>query len=514
MKQSEPSRRQSPPARIALWQQLQQAARLVQDVLQGSSAPAVLEAMPLELRAGVQAVGYQTLRRLGMARWLREQLVPKSPPALVDALLCTALALAWRDDSVAQGQDRMAEDASRNTGDAEPRVIAPIATDVAEAMPEATPYNAFTLVNQAVEAARRHPRMRHHSGLVNACLRNFLRAQQQWQMRCRQASPEHDPALLNLPAWWLQRLRTDYPEEYVRIVHAGQQQPVMHLRVNARQMTPAQYLEEHLLPAGLQGRVHGRYGIWLDRPCAVQHVPGFAQGWVSVQDAAAQLAAPLLLQALQTRLPQPAWRLLDACAAPGGKTAHLLELGDHDVTALEIDAARCARITDTLQRLHLQAHVMTVDAGHPESWWNGRLFDGILLDAPCSASGIVRRHPDIAWLRREQDMAQLAQTQHALLDALWPLLRPGGVLLYCTCSVFRAEGEEQIQAFLSRHKDATRLPAPGHLLPASVSLAAGLGQNGSYSSLKNPAQSSAQMIAATQLLDHDGFYYALLAKIE
>ncbi len=184
------------------------------------------------------------------------------------------------------------------------------------------------------------------------------------------------------------------------------------------------------------------------------------------------------------------------------------------MTALEIDAARCARITDTLQRLHLQAHVMTVDAGHPESWWNGRLFDGILLDAPCSASGIVRRHPDIAWLRREQDMAQLAQTQHALLDALWPLLRPGGVLLYCTCSVFRAEGEEQIQAFLSRHKDATRLPAPGHLLPASVSLAAGLGQNGSYSSLKNPAQSSAQTIAATQLLDHDGFYYALLAKIE
>lgn len=326
MKQSEPSRRPL-PARIALWQQLQQAARLVQAVLQGSSAPAVLEAMPLELRAGVQAVGYQTLRRLGMARWLREQLVPKSPPALVDALLCTALALAWRDDSVAQGQDRMAEDASRNTGDAEPRVIAPIATDVAEAMPEATPYNAFTLVNQAVEAARRHPRMRHHSGLVNACLRNFLRAQQQWQMRCRQASPEHDPALLNLPAWWLQRLRTDYPEEYVRIVHAGQQQPAMHLRVNARRMTPAQYLEEHLLPAGLQGRVHGRYGIWLDRPCAVQHVPGFAQGWVSVQDAAAQLAAPLLLQALQTRLPQPAWRLLDACAAPGWKNRPFAGIG-------------------------------------------------------------------------------------------------------------------------------------------------------------------------------------------
>lgn len=362
MKQSESSRR-PPPARIALWQQLQQVARLVQAVLQGSSAPAVLDAMPAELRAGVQAVGYQTLRRLGMACWLREQLVPKSPPALVDALLCTALALAWRDDDAAQGQDRMAEDASRNTGDAEPQVIAQSATVVPAAMPEATPYNAFTLVNQAVEAARRHPRMRHHSGLVNACLRNFLRAQQQWQMRCRQASPEHDPALLNLPAWWLQRLQADYPGDYVRIVHAGQQQPAMHLRVNARRMTPAQYLEEHLLPAGLQGRVHGRYGIWLDRPCAVQHVPGFAQGWVSVQDAAAQLAAPLLLQALQTRLPQPAWRVLDACAAPGGKTAHLLELGDHDVTALEIDAARCARITDTLQRLHLQAHVMTADAG-------------------------------------------------------------------------------------------------------------------------------------------------------
>ncbi len=294
MKQSEPSRRPL-PARIALWQQLQQAARLVQAVLQGSSAPAVLEAMPLELRAGVQAVGYQTLRRLGMARWLREQLVPKSPPALVDALLCTALALAWRDDSVAQGQDRMAEDASRNTGDAEPRVIAPIATDVAEAMPEATPYNAFTLVNQAVEAARRHPRMRHHSGLVNACLRNFLRAQQQWQMRCRQASPEHDPALLNLPAWWLQRLRTDYPEEYVRIVHAGQQQPAMHLRVNARRMTPAQYLEEHLLPAGLQGR----------------YMAATAFGWTGL--ALCSMCRALRKGGCRCRMPPRNWQRLCCC---------------------------------------------------------------------------------------------------------------------------------------------------------------------------------------------------------
>ena len=488
--------RQEKPARVALWQQLQHAAHLVQAVSQGSSATATLEAVPAALRAGVQALGYQVLRRLGMARWLRAQLVPRSPRPDVDALLCCALALAWKQDVAST---RHASTASTSASDSLP----------GPAGSESAPYSDFTLVNQAVEAVRRHPRMRHQAGLVNACLRRFLSERDTWQERCRQASPQHCPELLNLPLWWWVRLQADHPHDALAIALAGQRQPSMHLRVNARRITPARYLQEHLLPAGLPGRLLGVHGILLEKPCPVQQLPGFAQGLVSVQDAAAQLAAPLLLRTLQVRKPQDGLRLLDACAAPGGKTAHLLELGNHDVTALDIDAARCERINDTLQRLGLQAsRVHAADAAQPGTWWNGEPFDGILLDAPCSASGIVRRHPDIVWLRREQDVDRLAQTQQQLLDALWPLLKRGGVLLYCTCSVFRAEGEEQVAAFLLRHNDAVRLPAPGHLLPAQAPYGGVLGQNVPQSSPENTAQSD----LSTQLPDHDGFFYTLLAK--
>ena len=222
-------------------------------------------------------------------------------------------------------------------------------------------------------------------------------------------------------------------------------------------------------------------------------LPGFAQGHFSVQDAAAQLAAPLLMDGLATTVTgEPRLRILDACAAPGGKTAHLLELADCDVTALDIDAKRCQRIAQNLDRLGLQAQIVVGDAGRPSDWWDGRLYDGILLDAPCTASGIVRRHPDVRWLRRPTDIAQLAQVQARLLAALWPLLRPGGRLVYCTCSVFKAEGEQQMQAFTARYDDALQLPAPGHLLP----------QGG-----------DADAVFPDSLMrEHDGFYYALLEK--
>ena len=657
--------------RIALWQQLQHAAQVVQAVMQGSNAPTALDAVPPQMRAGVQALAYWALRRLGMARWLREQLVPRTPPAAVDALLRTALALAWKqpdgaDNAAADagsthagnadadnahhagaaaqesrtaacaGQAAAAAAASARSRHASPVSLAGAAGHVAAAhdksrsagqravdgatpfargacvdgaahdnalhaapghvvtghvVPEhaapqgavaassrvlsqdAASYNDFTLVHQAVEAARRHPRMRYQAALVNACLRAFVRERAVWQERCRQAAPQGRAELLNLPHWWWQRLQADYPDAPAEtagacpvaeaaattattdmadaacaaksstalaarvhagtaagIALAGQSQPPLHLRVNARCMTPACYLQEHLLPAGLAGQLHGAHGILLRRPFPVQQLPGFAQGWVSVQDAAAQLAAPLLLhalQALQVQLDTKAGakaeakvdanagvrlRLLDACAAPGGKTAHLLELGEHEVTALDIDAERCARITENLQRLGLQAQVLAADASYPDTWWNGQPFDGILLDAPCCASGIVRRHPDIAWLRREQDIARLAQTQQHLLQALWPLLRPGGVLLYATCSVFRAEGQAQIDAFLSRHTDAAPLPAPGHLLPKSLPQDAALVQNGPSLAPNHAEPLSAQTPCAAPLLDHDGFYYALLAK--
>jgi 16S rRNA (cytosine967-C5)-methyltransferase len=185
-------------------------------------------------------------------------------------------------------------------------------------------------------------------------------------------------------------------------------------------------------------------------------------------------------------------RVLDACAAPGGKTAHLLELGNCEVTALDIDESRCGRIHQTLQRLELHAEVLTGDAAQPETWWNGNLFDAILLDAPCTASGIVRRHPDVPWLRRETDIASLALVQAGLLKALWPLLKPGGRLLYCTCSVFKAEGADQIQTFLAHNTHATLLPSPGHLMP--------------HFKANNDA------VPDNSEDDHDGFYLALLEK--
>jgi 16S rRNA (cytosine967-C5)-methyltransferase len=237
--------------------------------------------------------------------------------------------------------------------------------------------------------------------------------------------------------------------------------------------------------------VVGPQALALEQPCPVQRLPGFDAGDVSVQDAAAQRAARLLVG---PGLP-PGARVLDACAAPGGKTAHLLELAELEVLALDSDATRLARVTESLTRLGLSAQTVVADATQPATWWDGRPFDAILLDAPCSASGVVRRHPDVRWLRRASDIPALAGTQARLLDSLWPLLTPGGRMLYCTCSVFRAEGQDQIDAFLQRQGDATlatQPPSPGHLLPLP----------------DNQANDPAHAFSAAA----DGFFYALIQK--
>ncbi len=464
---SEQNAHKTSPRNVPLWQQLQQVAQVIQQVQAGSSTATALEQVPVGLRPGVQALVYQVLRGLGIGRWLREQLVPKKPAHPLDALLTSALVLAWRAQPEQGGQ--------------------------------AEGYTGFTLVNQAVEAAKRHPRLKHQSGLVNAVLRRFLREQEELQLACREQSPLQDPELLNLPRWWWQRLQQDYGAQAGDIVHQALQPAPLTLRVNARHLSSRDYLEQHLRPAGIEGILNGAHGVTLAQACPVQQLPGFAEGCISVQDAAAQLAAPLLLEAL----PQGNnLRVLDACAAPGGKTAHLLELADHAVTALDVDPVRCQRIHDNLQRLGLQATVLAADAGAPASWWDGQPFDAILLDAPCTASGIVRRHPDVPWLRRAQDVPQLAAQQQRLLEALWPLLAPGGHLLYCTCSVFKQEGEEQIAGFLQRHADVVARAAPGHLLPKHHNKDAGLGENGTLGT----------GTASASLVDHDGFFYALLAK--
>ncbi len=515
-----------PDSTGALWQQLQQVAALVQAVQSGSSATTVLEQMDAAQRPGVQALGYAVLRNLGVAQWLLGQLVPRKPPAAVQALLCSALALAWQSPAHKPAEPEACTNTSSANG--KQPATAPAANTANAATPanstspaahaSAQPaYSDFTLVSQTVEAAKRHPQMLHQANLVNACLRRFLRERPLWLQRCQQASPQGQPALLNLPNWWLKQLQHDHPDNATDIALAGQQQAPMTLRVNARHMSAHTYLHTHLQAAGFSGDLTANAGIVLHQPCPVQQLPGFAQGWVSVQDAGAQLAAPLLLAALNARARQPQTQpqtqqqtplqLLDACAAPGGKTAHLLELANHAVTALDVDAQRSQRVADTLQRLGLHARLHTADAATPQDWWDGTPFDGILLDAPCTASGIVRRHPDIAWLRRPQDIASLAAQQHRLLEALWPLLAVGGVMLYCTCSVFKAEGEAQIQAFCARHSNAYRLPAPGHLLPTRSLQNAKTADNRA-----DAAAIAAQLPNTTLPFDHDGFFYALLAK--
>jgi 16S rRNA (cytosine967-C5)-methyltransferase len=436
------------PSTPPLWRLLQAAADVVAAVIDGQSATAAIGRVEGELRAGAQALAFHALRQLGRAQALRHLLARRAPPPPADALLCTALALCWRESEA--------------------------------------PYAVFTLVDQTVEAAKRSSGTRAQASFINACLRRFLR-----ERDALVARTELDPiAYWNHPRWWIERLKQDHPQQWEQILEANNTQPPMTLRVNARKSAVAQYLSK-LQRAGIEATQAGEQGVILQRPMPVHDTPGFDAGEVSVQDAGAQLAAPLLLQAVQGSTHTPL-RILDACAAPGGKTAHLLELADADVTALDIAPERCGRIEDTLRRLGLQACVLAADAGQPAQWWDGRMFDAILLDAPCTASGIVRRHPEIRWLRRESDIAQLAALQARLLAALWPLLRPGGSLLYCTCSVFRAEGEVQAQTFVANNTDALLRPAPGPLLPRT-----GAKDNGVQDNLEG---------------DHDGFYYALLAK--
>lgn len=437
---------QGPP----LWRQLQLVAGVLAAVRGGASGTAALDAVEPALRPGVQAIAFQTMRWLGRGEALRRHLAKRTPPPAADALLCTALALGWA--------------------------------------PERSPYEPFTLVDQTVEAAKRQPHTRAQASFINACLRRFLREREELV-----AATEREPvAQWNHPRWWIERLRRDHPQAWQQVLTADNGPAPLTLRINARTTSVERYLPA-LAALQLPARRVAEQGVELGAARPVQQLPGFEAGEFSVQDAAAQLAAPLLLEGLApagARL-----RLLDACAAPGGKTAHLLERAGPvplDVTALEIDPQRARRIDENLARLGLAADVRVADAARPESWWDGQPYDGILLDAPCTASGIVRRHPDVRWLRRESDVEQLALQQAMLLAALWPLVRPEGRLLYCTCSVFREEGSRQIDAFLAHNTDARLLPSPGHLLPQG-----GAGRRG---------------VPDNALGEHDGFFYALLQK--
>lgn len=334
---------------------------------------------------------------------------------------------------------------------------------------------AHAVVDQAVLACVRlgHPAAK---GLVNAVLRGYLRRAAELRARARRS----EVARYSYPRWWIDKLRQQYPQRYAAILEAGNRHPPMTLRVNRRRGTVMAYLAL-LRERNISAEALGEHAIMLERPRPVGELPGFAEGVVSVQDAAAQRAAPLLRLA-------DGQRVLDACAAPGGKAAHILELADVALTAVDRDAVRLERVRANLDRLGLNANVVHGDALEPQRWWDGRAFERILADVPCSASGVVRRHPDIKWLRRPGDIGGFAETQARMLTALWRLLGSGGKLLYATCSVFHEENHIQVERFLDRHRDARRLPLPGD----------------------DTTQEHAGQILPDDR--HDGFFYALLQK--
>jgi 16S rRNA (cytosine967-C5)-methyltransferase len=387
-----------------------------------------------QARGAIQDIAYRTLRQLGRSETLLGLMTSKAPePPMLAGLLAAALTLL----DPPQGS--------------------------------AAAYEAFTVVDQAVSAATAHPDFAHAKAMVNAVLRRFLREREALLAQAL-SSPL---AQFNYPDWWIADTRAAYPHDWRAILEEGNRQPPLTLRVNRRKTSVEVYLQT-LLDAGMGATQVGPSAVRLAQAVNVSQIPGFDTGLVSVQDAGAQLAASLLDL-------QDGMRVLDACAAPGGKSGHILETANVELTALDVDARRLHRVQDNLDRLGLQANVLA-GAAEERVWWDGRQYDRILADVPCTASGIVRRHPDIRWLRRRSDTHQLATLSTKILDNLWQMLEPNGKLLFVTCSLWPQESEAQAAAFAVRH-GAVRLDAPGQLLPQS-----GAGQ------------------------DHDGLFYALFHK--
>jgi len=431
---------------------LVRAAEVIAAVISGRSLDAALTAcwqaheFSPSQRGAVQDLSYGALRQYGrgdfiLARLLRTPLQENNDKPLLRALLLAALYRL-----------------------------------------ETRPADAHTTVDQAVDAAAAIEQGR-FKALANAVLRNRLRR----EAELLAAANADAVALHQHPRWWIDKIRAAYPEHWQSILAVDNTHPPMTLRVNRRRLDAAAYLAL-LDAAGIGARLlaENEYAILLERPQAVDKLPGFFDGLASVQDWGAQRAAPLLDA-------QAGMRVLDACAAPGGKAMHLLELADVDLLALDAEPTRIVRIKENLERLDLHAQVKAADCRALESWWDGRAFQRIIADVPCSASGVVRRHPDGKWLRRATDVAGFVRVQAEIIDALWRVLAPGGKMLYCTCSLFPEENELQLAAFAARHADATRLAISG-------------------AGAEEDAPQRRQQWQLVPQAEHDGFYYALLQK--
>jgi 16S rRNA (cytosine967-C5)-methyltransferase len=417
------------------------AANAVQRVLAGATLPAALAQCAAAAGAErplVHELAYGTLRYLGQLRTASAILADRPfVDANVETLICVALY---------------------------------------QLIHTSAPPHA--VVDNAVRAMTRIGRTS-AKGLTNAILRSFIRRRDALLADVSRV-PE---GRFSYPRWWIDRVHAEYPTDAAAILDAGNTRPPLALRVNRRAIDPDAYIRELTAGGEMAERV-GDAGLIVARPRAVTELPGFDRGWFSVQDAGAQLAAPLLDA-------RDGMRVLDACAAPGGKTTHIAELWDTDLTAIDADAVRLQRVEENLRRLNLRSRVVHADAANPNAWWDGVPFDRILVDAPCTASGIVRRHPDGKWLRREADVGVFAVQQARLLDALWPLLARGGAMLYVTCSIFRAENQGRVAAFVAERPDAETFPVA--LPPGSVD-----GQ------LLPSGPGAAH--------NHDGFFFALLHK--
>jgi len=334
--------------------------------------------------------------------------------------------------------------------------------------------SSYAVVDHAVSASLNLNCGRSVQGLINAVLRGFIRQRE----TLLKTTAENEVGRYSHPQWWIDKLRVQYPQNYKAVLEISNQRPLMTLRVNQHKIGVLEY-QEQLNKNGMSAQIIWDNALGLAQPVTVEKLPGFSQGLVSIQDAGAQLAAPFLDI-------HDGMHILDACAAPGGKSGHLLELADVELTALDNDPTRLALVTQNLARLVFKRyHIVCGDAANPSEWWDGKLFDRILADVPCSASGVARRHPDIKWLRRESDLTRFISIQQKILDALWQTLARDGKLLYVTCSVFVEENKLQVEKFLRHHSDALTLPLPkvevldGQLLPDS---------------------------------QHDGFFYTLLHK--
>ena len=400
-----------------------------------------LAGQPNEMKGVVQSLLYTTVRHRAKVELLLGKLVKKPPQENTKALLYIALAL------LLEGKEK-----------------------------------AFTVVNQAVDAAKMNAETAWSSGFINAVLRNFLRSRSQLTASFK----TNLSAQFNAPGWWISKVRQAYPNQWRGILSTQNKQPPLTVRVNRSKISVSDFLLK-LEQNGLTGKQVGSWAVVIEPACPVNKIPGFFEGLCSIQDAGSQLVTELLTL-------KEGDRVLDACAAPGGKSAQLLETYKLDLTAMEIDPKRAPRIKDTLSRLNLNAKIVVGDASDESCVEKLGDFDAIVLDAPCTASGIVRRHPDIVWSRRPEDVALLAQRQRKILETLWKRLPYGKDLLYIVCSLFPEEGPEQIKCFLEKHPEAHLKGTP-------------LAPDGVLRLL--PTEQEADKNLPT---NHDGFFYALLTK--